>query len=257
MSENLERVVEKLEWVEIDELTPPSWNPKPHGEENLRQIRQAIERFGFVVPLVVDKETKTIIDGSGRYLVLRQLISEGKWKFGRKIPVVLVDVRDEVEMKKIVVTLQKVMDEPDPDRLLSLLSSLPATPEEFKVMGLTPTEISLLSLQGPSPLPMEVSFDVPFFEGISAPPPSEERRRKRLSFSCPDENLVEQVYEKLRSLKLPKEVWGVIVGQLILNTPEQELMDIYIYQYLQSGQTGLGEESDDLDSTENPSGESG
>lgn len=245
MSE-LDRVVENLEWVDINELKLPEWNPKPHDEENLKAIRRSIERFGLVVPLVVDKETKTVIDGSGRYKVLKQLISEGKWRFGTKIPVVLVDVKDENEMKKIVVALQKVMDEPDPDRLLSLLVSIPSTPEEFQVMGLTPTEISLLSLGTPSPISVDVSLDFPF-PAATPPTEGEEKRRggRRLSFPCEDEELIERVNEKLRSLRIPKEAWGEIVGNLILDTPDQQLIDIFVYQVLQRGGFSPTEQPDE------------
>lgn len=224
----VDRVVEKLEWMEIDELVLPEWNPKPHEEENLTAIRKSIERFGMVVPLVVDKKTKLVIDGSGRYKVLKKLIDEGKWKFGRKVPVVLVDVSDEEEMKKIVVALQKVMDEPDPDRLLSLLTSITATPEEFSVMGLTPTEISLLTFSTPTVpdigLPTEI-FPLP------VETEEEEKTKKRgprISLQCSDETLAESLYERLRGLKIPREVWGDVVAEIILNLPPHQIVDTYV-----------------------------
>lgn len=53
MIENEERPVAAVEWVPVQALDAWTKNPNTHPLEQIRQLASGIERFGFVVPIVV------------------------------------------------------------------------------------------------------------------------------------------------------------------------------------------------------------
>src|ERR1700730_17684333 len=44
----------------IDDLTPHPANPRLHSKKQIRQITNSIEVFGFIVPIVMDRDGKVI-----------------------------------------------------------------------------------------------------------------------------------------------------------------------------------------------------
>jgi len=62
----------RIEWVEIDELIPYVNNPKQHPPEQINLIASSIKEFGFINPIIVDKQNE-IIAGHGRLLAAKKL----------------------------------------------------------------------------------------------------------------------------------------------------------------------------------------
>jgi hypothetical protein len=56
----------------IDELKPDPANPRRHSKKQIRQIRDSIEAFGFVVPILIDRDGN-VIAGHGRLLAAKAL----------------------------------------------------------------------------------------------------------------------------------------------------------------------------------------
>jgi ParB-like chromosome segregation protein Spo0J len=56
----------------VEELKPDPKNPRVHSKKQVRQIAASIEAFGFIVPVLVDREGK-VIAGHGRLLACREL----------------------------------------------------------------------------------------------------------------------------------------------------------------------------------------
>ncbi len=56
----------------INELKPDPNNPRVHSKKHVRQIAASIEAFGFIVPVLVDREGK-LIAGHGRLAACRSL----------------------------------------------------------------------------------------------------------------------------------------------------------------------------------------
>ena len=57
----------KIIYRSIEDLTPDPANPRRHSEKQIRQIAASIEEFGFVVPILIDRNRR-IIGGHGRAL---------------------------------------------------------------------------------------------------------------------------------------------------------------------------------------------
>lgn len=55
-----------IELISRAALVPNVRNPRKHGDKQLRKIAASIERFGFLVPLIVD-DVNTIVAGHARW----------------------------------------------------------------------------------------------------------------------------------------------------------------------------------------------
>lgn len=58
--------------VNIDELRPYERNARIHTEEQVEQIAQSIKEFGFLNPVLIDKENN-VIAGHGRIMAAKKL----------------------------------------------------------------------------------------------------------------------------------------------------------------------------------------
>ena len=73
-----------IEYVDINLLNPSAYNPRKHDKESEEQLRQSIENFGVVNPVVVNlspKRQNIVIGGNFRFEILKQM------KF-KQVPVV-------------------------------------------------------------------------------------------------------------------------------------------------------------------------
>lgn len=62
---------ERFEKVNIDKLVPYARNARTHSKEQILQLRASLREFGFVNPVIVDKDYN-IIAGHGRVLAARE-----------------------------------------------------------------------------------------------------------------------------------------------------------------------------------------
>lgn len=62
---------ERFEKVNIDKLVPYARNARTHAKEQILQLRASLREFGFVNPVIVDKDYN-IIAGHGRVLAARE-----------------------------------------------------------------------------------------------------------------------------------------------------------------------------------------
>lgn len=89
----------KYATVPIESLVPDPDNPRNHTDFDLEKTRAALEAHGLVSPLLVQKGTKRIIHGNGRYQCLVEM--------GHKtVDVAILDC-DDTEAKRLAVTLNK------------------------------------------------------------------------------------------------------------------------------------------------------
>lgn len=74
----------KVEYIPLSEIKPYENNAKLHPEEQVEQIKESIQRFGFDDPIAVWGEDNTIVEGHGRYLAAKQLDM-------KEVPVIRLD----------------------------------------------------------------------------------------------------------------------------------------------------------------------
>jgi site-specific DNA-methyltransferase (adenine-specific) len=124
----------------IDEIQPYDKNAKKHSKLQIEKIAESIKRFGFNVPIVIDKDN-ILIAGHGRLEAAKLLgLKEVKLGIARAkvgesiIPAVLVDDLSEDEIKAYRLADNK-LNESDWDMGLAI--------EELKTI-----DIELLDLTG-------------------------------------------------------------------------------------------------------------
>lgn len=64
------KITERFEKVDIDRLIPYARNARTHSKEQILQLRSSLREFGFVSPIIVDKDLN-IIAGHGRVLAAK------------------------------------------------------------------------------------------------------------------------------------------------------------------------------------------
>lgn len=88
--------------VNIDELIPYENNPKEHPEEQIDRIADSIESYGFIQPIVIDKDNEIII-GHGRVKASKKLGF-------KEVPAVVRSDLSEREIKALRIADNKIAE---------------------------------------------------------------------------------------------------------------------------------------------------
>lgn len=97
----------ELREVEIAALRPYERNAKQHGEDQIRLIRQSIEKLGFISPCLIDKDLN-VIAGHGRIMAAREAGME-------KVPCVFVEGLTEKQRKAYILADNRLAEFSDWD----------------------------------------------------------------------------------------------------------------------------------------------
>ena len=157
---NLDHIAEPLRGlaVEVTSLTPDPQNARRHSAANLAAIEASLKRFGFIEPIVVQREGMIVRAGNGRLAVARRL----KWTH---IPAVVVDQADaEAAAFALADNRTSELAEWDQANLKAVLEQLHVSdPALLEVTGFDVDE--LLATTGPdtSP-PLEAPEEFPEFD---------------------------------------------------------------------------------------------
>lgn len=81
MPEGVDKILGKIEWVDINLVKEYDKNPKIHTEDQIEKLSYTFEKYGFDVPIIVDKDM-VIIKGHARIAAAKRL----KWK---KVPIIV------------------------------------------------------------------------------------------------------------------------------------------------------------------------
>lgn len=123
--------------MKLDKLHEAAYNPrvalKP-GDPEFERLKNSIETFGNVEPIIWNKRTGNVVGGHQRLAVLKAMGET-------ETDVSVVDLKDEDE-KLLNVALNKIKGEWDYDLLPELLASF--SPEDVKLSGFSAQEIAIL-----------------------------------------------------------------------------------------------------------------
>lgn len=129
-----------IKYVPIESLVPYANNARQHSPGQVRQIAKSIQRFGFINPVLVDKNG-TLIAGHGRLLAARELGLQ-------RLPTVRIDHLTEAERRAYALADNKIaMNATWDDRLLRVeLTYLASLDLDFglDLTGFSTPEIDLL-----------------------------------------------------------------------------------------------------------------
>lgn len=126
--------------ININELKPAEYNPRidlQPGDKEFEKIRKSIEEFGYVDPVIINKDG-TIVGGHQRYKVLKDMGYT-------EIQCIVIDVDKEKE-KALNIALNKISGDWDKDKLKVLLSELQGV-GLAEITGFDLAELGMLGVQ--------------------------------------------------------------------------------------------------------------
>ena len=94
------KTTEEMKLLPIDELIPYANNARTHSKEQITKIRSSLREFGFVNPVLIDKD-KNIIAGHGRCEAAK---AEGI----KEVPCVMVEHLTEAQKKAYIIADNKL-----------------------------------------------------------------------------------------------------------------------------------------------------
>lgn len=126
----------QMEKIKIEKLNPAEYNPRKDlkpGDSEYEKLKQSIQTFGYVEPVLWNKRTGNIIGGHQRYKVLVELGQT-------EIDCVIVDMDLENE-KALNIALNKVSGDWDKDKLMLLISDLQGSDFDVSLTGFDAFEL--------------------------------------------------------------------------------------------------------------------
>ena len=147
----------------ISELIPADYNPRKDlkpGDAEYEKLKRSLEEFGYVEPVIWNKQTGNIVGGHQRWKVLQDVgITE--------IECVVVDMDAEKE-KALNIALNKISGDWDKDKLALVIADLQGTDFDVSLTGFEPGEIDDLFKDTLQDGVKEDDFDVD--EELKKPP---------------------------------------------------------------------------------------
>lgn len=125
----------EIDEVSLSDLIPADYNPRKGlslGEK--RALRNSLQKFGMVYPLVANRRNNVIVGGHQRYAELKELGAE-------TVPVVWVDM-DEEQERRANIQLNSIEADWDLEKLQEVV--YPWTTDEVEDVGFTKVEASAL-----------------------------------------------------------------------------------------------------------------
>lgn len=95
----------KIVMVKVGDLKPSTYNPRTWSDETTKQLTESIQQFGLVDPLLVNgaaERKNIVIGGHFRLKVAKDLGF-------KEVPVVYLDIPDEVKEKELNLRLNKAL----------------------------------------------------------------------------------------------------------------------------------------------------
>lgn len=135
----------KIEKITIDSLVPADYNPRKISDTDYKNLKNSIDEFGIVAPIIINLEDNTIISGHQRFDVLfyennideLYLLKLGDigWVFTETE----LKLKDKNHEKTLNLALNRIHGEFDPDKLNEVLIEL----EELHLDHLTGFDLEL------------------------------------------------------------------------------------------------------------------
>lgn len=140
--------------IEIGKLKPADYNPRVElkpGDVEYEKLKRSFLEFGYVEPIIWNKQTGNVVGGHQRLSVLRDL---GE----KQVECVIVDL-PLVKEKALNIALNKIQGRWDDEKLAALLTDLDNNAFDVSMTGFDATEIDELMNQFYSREAIEDEFD--------------------------------------------------------------------------------------------------
>lgn len=96
----MSKTTTEMKMIQTDKLIPYVNNARTHSKEQINKLRSSLREFGFINPIIIDKDYG-VIAGHGRLMAAKQ---EGL----KEVPCVLVDHLNEAQKKAYIIADNKM-----------------------------------------------------------------------------------------------------------------------------------------------------
>lgn len=142
----------EVEKIAIADLVPADYNPRKITKEEQMKLRNSIDQFGFVDPIIINLKNNKIIGGHQRYEVLvNTAMLDGEFlkelnlirlgDIGWVFPDTDLSVKSEEHEKALNLALNKISGEWDTEKLSDLLEDLSIEGFNLDLTGFDDAEI--------------------------------------------------------------------------------------------------------------------
>lgn len=131
----MSKTTKEMNLVDIDKLIPYVNNARTHSTEQINKIRASLREFGFINPVIIDKDYN-IIAGHGR-------VQAAKAEGIKEVPCVLVDYLSEAQKKAYIIADNRMaLDASWDEELLKVeLESLESEAFDLSLTGFDEKEL--------------------------------------------------------------------------------------------------------------------
>lgn len=179
----------KIEKVKLSDLNSPSWNPRYITDEDFRKLKNSLETFGYVDPIIVNKHNMNIVGGNQRYQALKKLGY-------KEIDVIFIDEPNLDKEKALNISLNKISGDWDTEKLNTLLEEIELSEVDVSLTGFDDFEIMEMSLLNEF---NQINFD-DLNENDLAKDVDKQDKVYEIIIKCLDDNDQNNIYNKLKKM---------------------------------------------------------
>ena len=127
--------------VDINELISPEYNPRQITDDEMEKLKNSINEFGYIAPIIVNKHNNHIVGGNQRYEALKSLGYTD-------VDVIFVDEPDIQREKALNIALNKISGDWDTVKLKEILINLNENDFDLSLTGFEEIELTDLNIKG-------------------------------------------------------------------------------------------------------------
>ena len=183
----------KIVKVNINELISPEYNPRQITDDEMEKLKNSINEFGYISPIIVNKHNNHIVGGNQRYEALKQLGYT-------MIDVIYIDEPDINKEKALNIRLNNLSGEWDTNKLQNILDDLKL--QEFDV-SLTGFDIEVQKFEFDDNPPI---YNAPSSDIVDMNSEDQEETIDEIYFEIPDEEpeYDESIADTVESITCPR-----------------------------------------------------
>ena len=126
--------------VDINELICPEYNPRQITDDEMGKLKNSINEFGYVDPIIVNKHNNHVVGGNQRYEALKSLGYTD-------VDVIFIDEPDLNREKALNIALNKISGEWDFVKLADILDDLELNDFDISLTGFDEPELENFGIE--------------------------------------------------------------------------------------------------------------
>ena len=139
--------------VDINELISPEYNPRQITDDEMEKLKNSINEFGYIDPIIVNRVNNHIVGGNQRYEALKSLGYTD-------VDVIFIDEPDLNREQALNIALNKISGEWDFVKLADILDDLELNDFDISLTGFDDLELENFGIEDPKEQePVEVVED--------------------------------------------------------------------------------------------------